>query len=214
MAFCNSCGANLAPGAQFCAKCGAAVTGAAAAPAPVANSPSLAPGASVPRTGSSATKIILIVVAVIVVFGILGIATLAIIGVRIARSTHVTQDGNRVKVETPFGSVDTSKDPQQLAKDLGVEIYPGAQAQADSSASASFGNIHTTSATFISGDAWDKVCNFYRAKFSNPTSSTTGENRCTIVSTDQGNVITINVESRGDSTKIQINSVNKSTSSN
>jgi zinc-ribbon domain len=215
MAFCNSCGANLAPGAQFCAKCGAAVTGAANASAAVSNLPSAISGPAGPKTGSSAAKIILIVVAVIVIFGILGVATLAIIGVRIARSTHVTQDGNRVKVETPFGSVDTNKDPDQVAKDLGVEIYPGAQAQTNGSASASFGNVHTTSANFTSNDSWDKVCNFYRAKFPNATSSTSGENHCTIVSPDHGNMITITVESSGDSTKFQVNAVNKSaTSSN
>src|SRR6266568_2175080 len=67
MAFCNSCGATLSAGTKFCNKCGAAV--AAAAP-----TPGVTP-ASVPPTtgGSSALKIILIVVAVIVGIGILGV---------------------------------------------------------------------------------------------------------------------------------------------
>lgn len=218
MAFCNSCGANLAPGDVFCAKCGAAVTGAPSAP-PGASSPTITQGPAAPsfgtKSGSSATKIILIVVAVIVVLGVLGVATLAIIGLRIARGTHVTQDGNRVKVETPFGSVDTSKDPQQIAKDLGVDVYPGAQPQTEGSASANFGNVHTASAAFVSTDPVSKVCDFYRSKFPNPTSSVSGQDNCSIVSTEQGNVVSINIKSHGDSTKIQISSVNKpSTSSN
>ena len=215
MAFCNSCGTNLAPGTKFCTKCGAVITGPAASTAPVASSPAISPGPAAPKTGSSAVKIILIVVAVLVVFGILGIATLGIIGMRIARSAHVSKDGNRVKIDTAFGSVDTTKDPQQMAKDLGVEVYPGAQPQANGSASATFGNVHTTSAVFTSSDPVDKVCDFYRLKFPNAMSSTSSQIRCTIVAGDQGNMITVNIESGGDSTKIQISSVNKtSTSSN
>ena len=209
MAFCNSCGSNLAPGAKFCTKCGTVVTGAPASPAPV-SAPAIAPGSSVPKASGSAVKIILIVVGVLVIFGVLGVATLAIIGVHIARRTHVTQDGNRVKVETPFGSVDTSKDPQQLAKDLGVDIYPGAQPQADGSAVTNFGSIRTVAASFTSRDPLQKVCDFYRAKFPNAMSSTSTENHCSIVSTDQGNVVTITIAPNGNSTKIQITSVNKS----
>jgi hypothetical protein len=216
MAFCNSCGANLAPGAKFCTKCGTVVTGATASSPPVASSPAISPAPTVPKTGSSsAVKIILIVVAVIVVFGILGVATLGIIGIHIARRTHISQNGNQVKVETPFGSVDTTKDPQQLAKDLGVEIYPGAEPQKNGSASATFGGVHTTSAVFTTGDPLDKVCNFYRTRFPNAMTNTSTQNHCSIVANDQGNMITVNVESSGDSTKIQINSINKpSTSSN
>ncbi len=214
MAFCNSCGANLSPGAKFCTKCGTVVTGATASPAPPATSPAVSPGPAAAKSGgSSAVKIILVVVAVVVVFGILGIATLGIIGMHIARRSHISQDGNRVKVETPFGSVDTTKDAQQLAKDLGVDIYPGAQPQKNASASASFGGLHTTSAVFTTSDPLDKVCDFYRAKFPSAISSTSTQNHCSIVSNDQGNMITVNVEASGDLTKIQINSINKPTTS-
>jgi hypothetical protein len=214
MAFCNSCGANLAPGAKFCTKCGTVVTGATASPAPVATSSAVSPSLSASKSGSSsATKIILVVVAVIVAFGILGIATLGIIGMHIARRTHISQDGNRVKVETPFGSVDTTKDPEQLAKDLGVDIYPGAEPQKNASASATFGGVHTMSAVFTTGDPLDKVCDFYRSKFPNAMSSTSTQNQCSIVSNDQGNMVTVKVESSGDLTKIQINSINKPTTS-
>jgi hypothetical protein len=173
------------------------------------------PGPGAPKTGGSAAKIILVVVAVVVLFGIVGVATLAIIGVHIARRTHVRQEGNRVKVETPFGSVDTSKDPEQIAKDLGVEVYPGAQPQANNSATATFAGVHTATAAFTTGDPVEKVCDFYRSKFPNATSSTSSQNHCTIVSGDQGNIVTVNVDSSGDSTKFQISTVNKPpTSSN
>ncbi len=213
MAFCNSCGATLAPGTKFCSNCGVPVTGAGAAAAPIANSPTSSPGPAAPTGSSSAVKMILIVVAVVVAFGILGVATLGIIGVHIAKRAHVLKDSNRVKVETPFGSVDTTKDPQEIAKDLGVEIYPGAQAEADGATSATFGSVHTASASFISNDPLDKVCDFYKSKFPNAMATTSDRNRCTIVSNDQKNMITVNLEANGRSTKIQISNVTKSSTS-
>src|ERR1022692_1040683 len=99
MAFCNSCGTTLAAGARFCPKCGGAVPVAAAA-IPVAASP--APAAA---KGSSAVKIILIVVAVIVVLGILGIGTLAFIVRQIAHRSHIENRDENVRVETHFGKV-------------------------------------------------------------------------------------------------------------
>jgi hypothetical protein len=210
MAFCNSCGSNLAPGTKFCTKCGAVVTGTPTPASPVVSSPAIAPGPATPTSGGSAVKIILVVVAVVVIFGILGVATLGIIGVHLARRTHFTQDGNHVKVETPFGSVDTSKDPQQMAKDLGVDIYPGAQPQADGSATANFGGVRTVAASFLSSDPLDKVCDFYRSKFPNAMSSASTQNHCSIVAGDRGNMLTIIIEPSGNSTKIQISSVNKS----
>ena len=111
MAFCNSCGAQLTEGTRFCNKCGAAVAGA-----PVPATPTTAASAP-PTTGApnSALKTVLIIVGVIVVLGILAIASLTFIGIHLARRTHVTQDGDHVKVETPFGKVETSKDPDQYA---------------------------------------------------------------------------------------------------
>ena len=145
----------------------------------------------------------------IVGLGILGIATLGIIGYHFAKSSHVTQEGDHVKVESPFGTVESSKDPEQAAKDLGVDVYPGAQAQKNGAASVSFGNMHTVAANFESSDSVDKVCAFYKSKFPNATVNTSDQNHCTIVSNDQKNMITINVEASGDTSKFQITSVSK-----
>jgi hypothetical protein len=209
MAFCNSCGATLNPGTQFCNKCGApaaagpstsGVTSTAPAPAPVSTG------------GSSALKIILIVVAVIVLIGILGIATVGIIGYRIAKSSRLSQNGDHVKVETPFGSVETSKDPEQAAKDLGVDLYPGAEVQRDGASSVSLGSMHTVTAVFETSDTPDKVCSFYKSKFPGAMVTTSEQGHCSIVSSDKKNMITINVEASGDKTKLQITNVTKKSS--
>ena len=78
MGFCNSCGTPLAEGTKFCSKCGAAVTGA---PQPIAPGPPPSSGSS------SALKIVLLIVGVIVLIGVLGLATIGVIGYRIAKSS-------------------------------------------------------------------------------------------------------------------------------
>lgn len=205
MAFCNSCGATLNPGTKFCNKCGAAVPAGAA----TTGIPSTAPP---PTGGSSALKVILIVVAVIVLVGILGIATVGIIGYRIARSSRISQNGDHVKVDTPFGSVETSKDPDLAAKDLGVDLYPGAEVQRNGASSVSMGSVHTVTAVFETSDAPDKVCTFYKSRFPGAMVTTSEQNHCTIVSNDKKNMITINIEASGDSTKLQITNVSKKSS--
>jgi hypothetical protein len=203
MAFCNSCGAALTDGTKFCNKCGAAT---AAPPAPGMTAP---PPGPPPTGGSSALKIILIIIAVVIGLGILSVGAFSFFVYHIAKSSHVTQEGDHVKAETPFGSFESSADPEQTAKDLGVDVYPGAQALKNGSASVSLGSMHTVAANFESSDSLDKVCSFYKSKFPNSTVKTSDQNHCTIVSTDQKNMITINVQANGDTTKFQITSVSK-----
>jgi hypothetical protein len=206
MAFCNSCGATLAPGTKFCNKCGATVTGAPSAPA---TSPMAAAPAAPSKGGSSALKIVLIVVAVILGIGILFVAGAGYFAYRVAKSTHVRQEGGNVKVETPFGNVESSNDPAKAAKDLGVDVYPGAEIQKDGTGTATLGGVRTASASFTTSDSVDKVCAFYKSRFTNPMVATSDNNRCTYVSNDRKNMITINVEGSGDTTKLQITNVSK-----
>src|SRR5208283_3266947 len=208
MAFCNSCGATLTQGTKFCNKCGAVQAAGPSAPA------AATPPAAAPTGGSSALKIILIVVAVIVGIGILGIATVGIVGYRIAKSAHVTTQGNRVKVDTPMGSF-SANDPDETVKELGVEVYPGAQVQKEGTATATFGSIHTVAANFETSDPLDKVCDFYKSKFPGANVTSSQENHCSIVSGSSDHSVTINIEATGSTTKINIASVSKkSTSSN
>ena len=209
MAFCNSCGTTLNAGTKFCNKCGASVASAPSAPVVAATPPAPAPATT---GGSSALKIILIVIAVIVGLGILSVGAFSFFVYRVAKSAHVTQEGDRVKIDSPLGSF-TANDPEQTAKDLGVDIYPGAQVQKNGSASVTFGNVHTVTASFESSDSVDKVCTFYKSKFPGARVSSSDQNRCSIVSNDQTNMISVNVEGNGDTTKFQIANVSKKSAS-
>ena len=211
MAFCNSCGAALNAGTKFCNKCGAAVT------APPMATPAPLPPAQPATGGSSALKIILIVLAIIVGLGIISVGAFSFFVYRVAKSArdkvHISQEGDQVKIDSPVGSF-SANSSDQAPKDLGVDVYPGAQAQKDGNASMTFGSVHTVTASYASSDSLDKVCTFYKSKFPNAMTTTSDQNQCTIISNTQNGMITINIEADGDATKIQISNVNKKIGSN
>lgn len=200
MAFCNSCGTTLAAGARFCPKCGGAVPLSSAA-IPVAAPPA---SAAAPQ-GSSALKIILIVVAVIFVLGVLGIGTIAFIVRHIAHRTHIDNRDGNVRVETPFGTAQSTNDPEVASRNLGIDLYPGARVLKGNT--ATFGGVHTVEAEFESDDPPEKISTFYSSRFPNANVATKDQNRYTIVSTDKKGLITINIEPEDGKTRIKIANV-------
>ena len=212
MAFCNSCGATLSQSAGFCSQCGTPVAGAPAPPR-VSTASAGPPPATPSRTGNSGLKTLLLVLGAIALIGIFSIVALTFVGLHIARRARVTEDGEHVRVETPFGRIEASKDPEQAVKNLGVDIYPGADLKNDGASTATVAGIRTTTANFESSDAPDKVCGFYQSKFPDSRVSTSGRDRCTIVSDEHGKMVTVNVESNGDGSRFQITSVLKNTGS-
>src|ERR1019366_9764925 len=138
MAFCNSCGTAMEAGAKFCPMCGAAPSTAAGAVSGV-------PAA--PAQGSGALKIILIVLAVIVGLGILSMGTCAFMVHRALHRMHVRDHDGNVHVETPFGTVDSTEDPNEAARNVGVDLYPGATVAKEGSANMTIGSMHTATVT-------------------------------------------------------------------
>jgi flagellar basal body-associated protein FliL len=166
----------------------------------------IAPSTPAPSPGNDSLKIILIVVAAIVVLGILGIGTLAFVVRRIAHNSHIqnNKDGN-VRVETPFGTVQSTNNPEEAARNLGIDPYPGARVLQGNS--ATMGGMHTVTAQFESDDSVDKVMAFYSAKLPNARVNTKDQNHCTIVSTDKKNIVTINITPEGNKSQINITTV-------
>ena len=205
MAFCNACGTNIGPADKFCPKCGApaqasAGTVAVGSPAGAGVAPSAKP--------SSGAKVILIVVLVIVGFVVLAIAGMGIVGWQIAKHSRVQKNGEQVKVETPFGTVESSTDAEAAVKNLGIEVYPGADTRKGSASTASFGGMHTVSAQFETDDSPDKVAEFYKSRLTNPQVSSQGEHY-SIASTDNKTVTTINIYPEGGKTVIAVANVTK-----
>ena len=202
MAFCNSCGATLDAGAKFCNKCGKTQPGAAAA------TPVFTPAApGVPQKSSSALKIILIVVAVIVVFGILAVGAFSFFAYRIARHSRVHNENGNVRVETPFGTVNTTTDPDEAARNLGIDVYPGAEVVKGTTSDMTMGNMHTAAADFETSDPVGTVAEFYKSKVPNANVVSSTGDHYAIISTDKKNMLTINIEPKNGRTRIHISKI-------
>jgi hypothetical protein len=197
MAFCNSCGATLEAGARFCPKCGTT--------APMVVPATVPPTVAGPSQGSSALKIILIVVAVIFVLGVLGMGTLVFVVRRVAQHSHVRNKDGNVRVETPFGTVQSTNNPDEASRNLGIDLYPGARVLKGNTASV--GGMHTVEAEFESDDSAEKVMAFYSSKFPNANVTTKDRDHYAIVSTDNNNLITIKIEPEDGKTRIKIANV-------
>jgi flagellar basal body-associated protein FliL len=178
---------------------------AGAIASPTVAAPPTPPIAHPPAQGSSALKIILIVIGVIFLLGILGIGTMVFVVRRIAHNSHIRNEGGNVRVETPFGTVQSTSDPNEAARNLGIDQYPGAKVTKGNS--ATIGGMHTVDAEFESNDSPEKVMAFYSSKFPNANVSNKDNDGYTIVSTNNNNLITIKIQSDDGKTRIKIANV-------
>jgi hypothetical protein len=214
MAFCNSCGSVIDAGIRFCPKCGKPTSAAGVAPQAVMPPPSPMAPAPVPQGqpvaatgGSNAVKIVLIVVAVIVGIGIIGAVTVGFVIHRAISRTHIeSRDGN-VRVHSPFGNVETSTDPEEAAKNLGVDVYPGSSVVKGSAANMTFGKAHTAAAQFETSASPDTVAQFYRSKYPSATFSSSEADHFTLIAGGKDNVTTITVEPEEGKTRISISRI-------
>jgi len=161
--FCAKCGAAVSPEMQICSACGAPVTAGGTGvgvPQPIA------PPA---RSGSSALKIILIIVAIFVGLGILGVGTVGYMIYRVAHNVRVSENGEHVSLNGPNGSMDISASETPSASDLGTEIYPGAEAiKGGVKMKTSAGSLVT--GVFLTSDSKEQVVDFYKDKLGSDVS--------------------------------------------
>jgi hypothetical protein len=198
MAFCNSCGANLDTGSKFCSKCGTVI-----AEGPAASYPAAPPT----QQSSNALKTVLIIAGGIVALGFIGMVAATVIGLGIARHTRIQTNNGAVKVQSPFGTVETTKDPQEAAKNLGVEVYPGAQVLDNGAANVNVAGTHTVAANFETNDSPQQVADFYKSKFPSANFKVSDENHYSIVSMGNGRILSINIEPQDGKTMIHIANV-------
>ncbi len=203
MAFCNSCGATLDGSAKFCTKCGATQpAGRSSSAAPSVSAPPVALATAPKNNG--ALKVVLIIVAVVVGLGILGIAAVSFIGYRIASHTRVRNHDGNVQVETPFGTVQTTTDPDEAAKNLGIDLYPGAAVVKGTTSKMNMGNMHTATADFETSDPPNSVADFYKSRLPNASVVSSPDGRYSLISTDNKNMVTVNIGPKDGKTRIHI----------
>lgn len=190
--FCAKCGAEVPPYQQSCSACGAPAAAAGAAYTPVepapfqpvasqqstyqpaASQPAPYPPAAAPaKSGSSALKIILIVIAIIVGIFVLGAGIVGYGVWRVAHSIHVSGSGDNAHVtfSAPGGGGTISANTAETfsAADLGTDIYPGATA-GKGSMRMTLPTGSWVSAVFVTSDSKDQVVSYYKSKFGSEAS--------------------------------------------
>lgn len=117
-------------------------------------------GAPPPKSGSSAVKIILIIVGIFVGLGIIAAGVVGYGIYRVAKSVHKDANGEIV-VNTPKGSITANSNENFTASDLGIAIYPGAT-QAKGGLRMTIAGKSMVTANFLTPDSPDKVMTFYK----------------------------------------------------
>jgi ribosomal protein L40E len=172
--FCSKCGAEIPPGAQACTACGAPQMAAAAYPVPAAAPPA--------RQGSSALKIVLIIVAIFVGLGVLGAGAVSFMVWRAAHAIRMAANGEKLSLNVPGGSFSAGGGETFTSSDLGADIYPGASQLRDGSMRMTLPTGAMVSAGYVTSDSKDQVVAFYKSKF--------GANNVTAFDSADGSVIT------------------------
>lgn len=197
--FCTKCGAAVTPDKQFCTACGAptgAVAGYAQASPPPPQGFGPVPGApggavGAPGSGSSAAKVILIVLAVFVGLSILGACIFAFTVWRFSRAIHVDGHGDKVTLRTPGGTIVANQGTTYSASDLGTDIYPGA-VTGHGSMKMDLPSGSMVTGVFVTPDSKDQVVNFYKSKFGSNAS---------VIDTQNGAILTL---SKGDHESVMV----------
>ena len=208
MPFCTSCRAPMEATAQVCPSCGKAVGGVAPPPAAATPAPASAPAPA--KSGGTLKVILLVLGGLALLFFV--IVVLAVGGAYyVAKQSHVEQGPEGAKVETPFGTVETTnEDSAKIAEKMGVEVYPGARTL-PGGASVSVGGMHTATVMFESDDPPEKVEEFYRKQFPKATVTSQRGDSGTHIALMIGNHdkwTTITIEGQEGGSKIVIASVN------
>jgi hypothetical protein len=210
--FCTKCGTPNTDDNAFCTKCGAPV-GAAVGPvsaAPALNTPVASayaqPVAPPAKSGSSALKVVLIIVAVFVGLGILSVCAVGFGIWRVSKAVHVSSNGG-VTVNTPTGTLTAGNAGSVSASDLGVDIYPGATQQ-QGAVKVSTPNRTAITAAYTTSDPLDKVVDFYKGKLG-PSASVFQSDKSAVLSETSDDkkssvMVTIGTEGNNGQTKIAI----------
>jgi hypothetical protein len=128
----------------------------AAAPQPVGMPPK--------SGGSSALKIVLIIVGVLVLLMVMVVAVIGYGVYKVRKAMHVNSTTGAMSVNTPGFAMNADSGMKFTADELGTDIYPGAEPSKSGNLRMNIAGSSIVSATFLTSDAKDKVVDFYKSK--------------------------------------------------
>lgn len=189
-AFCTKCGAKMAPAASVGG-------GTAAAPAPE-------------KKSGSALKIILIVLGVILVIG-MGAVVAGGLFVRHLVKSSVSTDasGNVTSVNIGGNKIQALKDSALVAREMGVEVFPGATPEDNAASSITLNGVSTTHAQFTTTASMDEVFDFYKTKYPDAQMIDQPESKILMRGSEDKELLTINVTTQDEKTLLHITRITK-----
>lgn len=154
------------------------------APQPVAPPPA--------KSGTSALKIILIIVGIFFAIGLIGAGVVGYGIYRVAHSIHKAADG-QFSIDTPKGVISANTSNTFSESDLGIAIYPGA-AQGKGGLRMNIAGKSMVSANFLTGDSKDQVISFYKEKVGpNAQSIMTDSGAQFVTASGNGDTVTVSI---------------------
>jgi len=138
------------------------------APVPPYGAP---PPVPVKSGGSSAVKIILIIVGIFVFLGVLVGGVIGYGVYRVRKAIHVDGSTGAASLSVPGMSMNADPGMKFTSAELGTDIYPGAEPKKSGSMRMSIAGSSVVSAAFLTSDPADKVVAFYKDKLGSDTTS-------------------------------------------
>lgn len=130
------------------------------------------PLATPPKSGgNTALKVILIVLGIFVFLVVMVVAVVGYGVYRVRKAMHVNSATGAMTVNTPGFAMNSDPGIKFTADELGVDLYPGAEASKSGNLRMNIAGSSMVSATFLTTDPKDKVVDFYKSKLGESATS-------------------------------------------
>lgn len=175
-------------------------------PYAVAPQPAVVPAKS---GGSSALKIILIILGIFAFFFLLLVAVLMYGCYKVKKAIHVNSSTGQTSLSVPGMSMNADSGMKFTSSELGTDIYPGAEPKKSGNMRMNIGGTSMVTASFLTSDSADKVVAFYKDKLgSNATSMEFGGTAIVTSKRSEQEQVTVTISQQanqsGGKTQIQI----------
>jgi len=121
--------------------------------------------------GNTALKVILIVLGIFVFLVVMVVAVVGYGVYRVRKAMHVNSATGAMTVNTPGFAMNNDPSIKFTADELGVDLYPGAEASKSGNLRMNIAGSSMVSATFLTTDPKDKVVDFYKSKLGESATS-------------------------------------------
>jgi hypothetical protein len=121
--------------------------------------------------GSSALKIILIIVGVFVFLGVLVVGVIGYGVYKVRKAFHVNNETGAASLSVPGMSMNADPGMKFTSSELGTDIYPGAEPKKSGNMRMSIAGSSVVTAAFLTSDPAEKVVAFYKDRLGSDATS-------------------------------------------